>query len=191
MGLYRTSLGYDPHNVIIASITFQRTVTRNGPTAPHSMSAYGIKWQSAPSRIDRARLEQRDTTRVGQRSVVEIPGQDTPGRGTAILQRISADYFATMRLPLIRGRVWSDSESAGTPHVAVVNQTMARELWPDDSAIGRRVRMPEYIRSTSYWRLPAPGSDGWFEIIGVVGDTPMSVSTSGRRLRFTCPTLSC
>jgi ABC-type antimicrobial peptide transport system permease subunit len=32
--------------------------------------------------------------------------------------------------------------------------------------------MPEYIRSTSYWRLPAPGSDGWFEIIGVVGDTP-------------------
>ena len=77
-----------------------------------------------------------------------------------------------MRIPLIRGRVWSDSESAGTPHVAVVNQTMARELWPDESAIGRRVRMPEYIRSTSYWRLPAPGSDGWFEIIGVVGDTP-------------------
>jgi predicted lysophospholipase L1 biosynthesis ABC-type transport system permease subunit len=32
--------------------------------------------------------------------------------------------------------------------------------------------MPEYMRSTSYWRLPAPGSDGWFEIIGVVGDTP-------------------
>jgi len=32
--------------------------------------------------------------------------------------------------------------------------------------------MPEYTRSTSYWRLPAPGSDGWFEIIGVVGDTP-------------------
>jgi len=32
--------------------------------------------------------------------------------------------------------------------------------------------MPGYIRSTSYWRLPAPGSDGWFEIIGVVGDTP-------------------
>src|SRR4030095_8189908 len=64
-------------------------------------------------------------------------------------------YFATMKIPLIRGRVWSDSENAGTPHVAVVNQTMARELWPDESAIGRRVRMPEYIKSTSYFRLPA------------------------------------
>src|SRR5262249_38166185 len=83
-------------------------------------------------------------------------------------------YFATMKIPLIRGRVWSDSESAGTPHVAVVNETMARELWPDESAIGRRVRMPEYITSPTYRtvRLPAPGSDGWFEIIGGVGDTP-------------------
>jgi predicted lysophospholipase L1 biosynthesis ABC-type transport system permease subunit len=32
--------------------------------------------------------------------------------------------------------------------------------------------MPAYIQSTSNYRLPAPGSDGWFEIIGVVGDTP-------------------
>ena len=171
--LYRTSLGYDPHNVIIASI--------NLPENSHTT------WADRAAFYQRLRNQVADVPQVesialasnsgippesGQRSVVEVPGQDTTGGGTAILQRISADYFATMRIPLIRGRVWSDSESAGTPHVAVVNQTMARELWPDESAIGRRVRMPEYTRSTSYWRLPAPGSDGWFEIIGVVGDTP-------------------
>ena len=108
----------------------------------------------------------------GQRSVVEVPGRDITGYETPIVQRISAHYFATMKIPLIRGRVWSDSESGGTPHVAVVNQTMARELWPDESVIGRRVRMPEYVKSPTYFRLPAPGSDGWFEIVGVVGDTP-------------------
>jgi ABC-type antimicrobial peptide transport system permease subunit len=32
--------------------------------------------------------------------------------------------------------------------------------------------MPEYVKSPTYFRLPAPGSDGWFEIVGVVGDTP-------------------
>ena len=173
IGLYRTSLGYDPHNVIIASI--------------HLPENSYTKWADRFTFYERVRNQVADVPQVesialasnsgippesGQQSVVEVPGQDTTGGGTAILQRISADYFATMRLPLLRGRVWSDSESAGTPHVAVVNQTMARQLWPDDSAIGRRVRMPEYIRSTSYWRLPAPGSDGWFEIIGVVGDTP-------------------
>jgi predicted permease len=138
IGLYRTSLGYDPHNVIIASI--------NLPENSHT------EWADRAAFYERLRNQVADVPQVesialasnsgippesGQRSVVEVPGQDTTGGGTAILQRISADYFATMKLPLIRGRVWSDSESAGTPHVAVVNQTMARELWPDDSAIGR------------------------------------------------------
>jgi hypothetical protein len=108
----------------------------------------------------------------GQRSVVEVPGRDMAGDETPILERISGHYFATMKIPLMRGRVWSDSESGGTPHVAVINQTMARERWPDESAIGRWVRMPDYVKSPTYFRLAAPGSDGWFEIIGVVGDTP-------------------
>jgi predicted lysophospholipase L1 biosynthesis ABC-type transport system permease subunit len=49
---------------------------------------------------------------------------------------------------------------------------MARAWWPDESAIGRRVRMPDYVKPPNPFRLAAPGSDGWFEIVGVVGDTP-------------------
>ena len=128
IGLYRTSLGYDPHNVIIASI--------------HLPENSYTKWADRFTFYERVRNQVADVPQVesialasnsgippesGQQSVVEVPGQDTTGGATAILQRISADYFATMRLPLLRGRVWSDSESAGTPHVAVVNQTMARE----------------------------------------------------------------
>src|SRR6266542_3530618 len=94
------------------------------------------------------------------------------GDEAPILQRISGHYFATMRIPLVQGRVWSDADGAGTPHVAVINQAMARARWPDESPIGRRVRIPDYIKSPTPFRLAAPGSDGWFEIIGVVGDTP-------------------
>jgi predicted permease len=173
IGLYRTSLGYDPHNVIIASIN----LPENGYTT----------WADRATFYERLRNQIADVPQVesvalatysgipprsGQRSVVEVPGRDMTGDEAPILQRISADYFATMNIPLMRGRVWSDSESAGTPHVALVNQTMARELWPDESAVGQRVRMPDYIKSPTYFRLAAPGSDGWFEIIGVVGDTP-------------------
>jgi hypothetical protein len=172
IGLYRTSLGYDPHNVIIASI--------NLPENSYT------KWADRFTFYERLRNRIADVPQVesvalatyatpprsGERSVVEVPGRDMTGDEAPILQRISARYFATMRIPLIRGRVWSDSESAGAPHVAVVNHTMARELWPDESAIGRRVLIPGYIKSSTYYRLAAPGSDGWFEIIGVVGDTP-------------------
>jgi predicted permease len=178
-GLYRTSLGYDPHNVIIASINLP---DRTSP----GQNSY-TEWADRATFYARLRNRMADVPQVesvalatfsgippqsGQRSVVEVPGRDITGYETPIAQRISAHYFATMKIPLIRGRVWSDSESGGTPHVAVVNQTMARELWPDESVIGRRVRMPEYVKSPTYFRLPAPGSDGWFEIVGVVGDTP-------------------
>ena len=172
MGLYRTSLGYDPHHVIIASI--------NLPENSYT------KWADRFTFYERLRNRIADVPQVesvalatyatpprsGERSVVDVPGRDMTGDEAPILQRISAHYFATMKIPLIRGRVWSDSESAGAPHVAVVNHTMARELWPDESAIGRRVLIPGYIQSSTYFRLAAPGSDGWFEIIGVVGDTP-------------------
>jgi hypothetical protein len=104
--------------------------------------------------------------------VVEVPGRDTPEDDAPIVQRISANYFSTMKIPLVRGRMWSDSESGGTPHVAVINETMARAWWPDESAIGQRVRMPDYVKSPNPFRLAAPGSDGWFDIVGVVGDTP-------------------
>jgi predicted permease len=171
--LYRTSLGYDPHDVIVATI--------NLPENSHT------EWADRAAFFEQIRNRVADVPQVesialasnsgippesGQRSVVEVPGRDTPGDEPPIAQRISADYFSTMQIPLLRGRVWSDSESGGTPHVAVVNETMARQRWPDEPAIGRRVRMPEYMKPTSYFKLPAPGSDGWFEIIGVVGDTP-------------------
>ena len=170
--LYRTVLGYDPHDVIVATI--------NLPDNTY------MEWAGRATFYDRLRDRMAEVPQVesvalatfsgippqsGQRSVAEVPGRDTPGEAP-ILQRISADYFSTMKIPLIRGRVWSDSESGGTPHVAVVNQTMARAWWPYESAIGRRVRMPDYVKPPNPYRLAAPGSDGWFEIVGVVGDTP-------------------
>jgi predicted permease len=171
--LYRTSLGYDPHDVIVATINLPENTYR--------------EWSGRATFYERLRHRMTELPQVesvalatysgippqsGQRSVVEVPGQDTPRDEAPVVQRISADYFSTMKIPIIRGRVWSDSESGGTPHVAVVNQTMARVVWPDESAIGRRVRMPDYVKPPNPFRLAAPGSDGWFEIVGVVGDTP-------------------
>ena len=173
IGLYQTSLGYDPHHVIVATINLPENTYR--------------EWAGRATFYERLRDRMAEVPQVesvalatysgippqsGERSVVEVPGRDTPGDEAPIVQRISADYFSTMKIPLIRGRVWSDSESGGTPHVAVVNQTMARAWWPDESAIGRRVRMPDYVKPPNPFRLAAPGSDGWFEIVGVVGDTP-------------------
>jgi predicted permease len=135
IGLYRTSLGYDPHHVIIASI--------NLPENSHT------EWADRATFYERLRNRIADVPQVesvalatysgipprsSQRSVVEVPGRGMTGDEAPILQRISGHYFATMRIPLMQGRVWSDSEGAGTPHVAVINQGTAAYI--DQAGVG-------------------------------------------------------
>ena len=173
IGLYRTSLGYDPHNVIVAVIN----LPENGYREWAGRAAFYERLRNRMADVPDVQSVALATAsgippRSSQRSAVQVPGRDVTGEEPPILQRISGHYFATMRIAIVQGRVWSDSEGAGTPHVAVINQAMARERWPGESPIGRRVRMPDFIESPSpFWRA-APGSDGWFEIIGVAGDTP-------------------
>jgi hypothetical protein len=184
-GLYRTSLGYDPHHVMIALIN----LPENGYTQWANRATFYERLRNRIAHVPGVESVALATNsgippQSGQRSVVEAPGRDITAAEAPLLQRISGDYFATMKIPLVRGRVWSDAESAGTPHVAVVNQTLARALWPGESAIGQRVRMPEYVASSAYFKLAAPSVVWW-------ATHPMSVSTSRRHRRSTCHTRSC
>ena len=70
-------------------------------------------------------------------------------------------YFATMRIRLVRGRTFSTQDRAGAPLVMVINETLAREAFPGQDAIGKRIACCE----------SAPdGGPGWKEVIGVVAD---------------------
>jgi predicted permease len=70
-------------------------------------------------------------------------GQDltnkSNGRLIALL-RVGPGYFETIGMPVSRGRVFTDRDRAGAPMVAIINETMARRLWPGEEAIGKRFR---------------------------------------------------
>ena len=51
---------------------------------------------------------------------------------------VGNEYFATMRIPLLRGRSLRDSDDADSPAVAVINEAMAEDLWPGMDPLGRR-----------------------------------------------------
>jgi predicted permease len=63
------------------------------------------------------------------------PGQVAPG---VAFNRIDPGYFETMRVPLLEGRTFRDSDNETAPAVAIVNQTMAKEFWPNQDPIGKR-----------------------------------------------------
>jgi predicted permease len=50
---------------------------------------------------------------------------------------VSPGYFDTLEIPLVAGRLFTDADRAGSPLVAIVNDTMARKFWPGSSALGR------------------------------------------------------
>ena len=74
----------------------------------------------------------------------------------AVYFNTSQNYFATMGIPLLRGRDFSDADDAGAPQVAIINQTMAQRFWPNQNALGKRLTL---VRSKSA-----------VEIVGIVGD---------------------
>ena len=85
--------------------------------------------------------------------------------GSAInsLMRVATPgYFETMRIELVRGRGFTAQDRRGTPLVMVINETLAREAFPGQDPIGKRIACCE----------PGPNGDpNWKEVIGVARDT--------------------
>jgi putative ABC transport system permease protein len=71
---------------------------------------------------------------------IHVPGRDTIPQlkgGGPYLNAVSADYFRTVGTRIVRGRAFTSSDRAGTAPVAIVNETMAAALWPNDDPIGK------------------------------------------------------
>jgi predicted permease len=69
---------------------------------------------------------------------LRVPGKEDV---TVDTDAVDAGYFATLRIPLRAGRAFTAADREGAPPVVVVNQTLARRLWPGGSAIGKTVRL--------------------------------------------------
>ena len=82
--------------------------------------------------------------------------KDGPIENVDFYQIVSKDYFKTMGIRLMEGRFFDERDGKGTPDVVIVNQTMARTFWKNESPIGKRIQ-PGY-------------GPPWCTIIGVVED---------------------
>ena len=86
--------------------------------------------------------------------------QDRSHAGYALSAVASEGYFRTLRIPLIRGRIFGDQDGLNSPHVAVINQTLARERWPNQDPVGQVI---DFGNMDGNLKMPQT-------IIGVVGD---------------------
>jgi putative ABC transport system permease protein len=94
--------------------------------------------------------------------IIEGRPLEGPAHGGGSFTPVSANYFNVFKIPLLRGRSFTEQDTTGAPGVVIINQAMARQNWPDGNPVGERITIGRGL---------GPGMDEPpREIVGVVGD---------------------
>jgi predicted permease len=161
--MQRTSPGFDPANVLTLRIS-------PPPSRWDNLQQLGDYYERVLAEIRRepgvatvALNSSAPLTGITLRYPFWVEGRpvEEGNADEAVFNSISPDYFATLRIPVLRGRGFTDADdlkAAASRPVCVINQTMAKRLFGETDPIGKRLRtMPWMVR-------------GWREVVGVVGD---------------------
>jgi putative ABC transport system permease protein len=108
---------------------------------------------------------------AGQRFIIE--GRPVPRSGTEPsrdVNFVSPEYFDTLGIGLVEGRAFEAADLTREPIPTIINETMARQFWPGESAIGKRIAHPLVME--------------WQEVVGVVRDVSFATNLSEPSTRF-------
>ncbi len=176
----RIDPGFDPDNVITLSVNlgregyddvrgtlfYQQLVER-------AMSLPGVESAAVAENVPLGGLQI-------QRSVyLNGTGAADQDRRLAGVNYVSPGYFETTRIPLLRGRVFTAQDTATSPSVAIINETMARQFWPEGDPLADRLTIGRAMREFE--------TESERQIIGIVADTRDSGLNADPRPRMFIP----
>ncbi len=95
----------------------------------------------------------------GGTAAITLPDREAPPKGMepeVYFNTAMPNYFTTIGIPLLQGRLFGNEDQANTPAVVVINQTMARRFWPNQDPLGKQIKLAEDGSTVT--------------VIGVVGD---------------------
>ena len=153
--------GYEPHGVLTAGVY-----------------VYGDRYKPAAAELnfyDQAMERLRATPGIqGAAMVSTLPLASSDRRGLHVQDRplanesaapspdtysVSPDYFSVMRIPLKRGRLFTAADRAGAPGVALISESCARAVFPNEDPIGKHIQLGA-----------RDDKQAWMTIVGIVGN---------------------
>ncbi len=161
--LRQVAPGFDPRNVVTMQMSIDGT--RYATTAAvASMYDRTIQRLGSVPGVESAATVTSLPLELGPDFGFTVDGrkQHTDGEldGDAQWRSVTARYFDVMRMPMIRGRAFDDRDTANAPQVVVINETLAREVFPHQNPIGARLKIGRPVIAD--WNA---------EIVGVVADS--------------------
>ncbi|PYQ01145.1 MAG: ABC transporter permease [Acidobacteria bacterium] len=156
--LTRLDPGFRAEGVVSAHLAIPRTKYRDDRQVAAFCARVLDGVATRPGVVSAGMVNRLPLGGVGQLGSIEFENVDAEGsrRPSADWRTVTPGYFATMGITLREGRTFTEHDGEGSPLVGIVDERIARTLWPGQSALGHRFRIP--------------GADvPWTEIVGVVG----------------------
>jgi predicted permease len=161
--LSQVNPGFDASNVLMMEYRLPRNKYPSGPAQSefHRQvveNVRGIPGVIGVSSVRAVPLGGNGST--ADFSIVGKPEVEPGKRPRAIVNPIDPDFLSTLRIPLLRGRDFAETDRIDSPPVCIVNESFARRFWPGQDPLGKRVK---------HSRLD--NSRPWYTVVGVVADT--------------------
>jgi len=154
--------GFEPAGVVTAYVSLPRATYPNDSAKVSFWNRLEERMSTLPAVESAAVVSGLPPQKGTSYSDTEIEGfvyvQGGPILNVDFYQTVSTKYFKTLGIRLVEGRWFDERDAPGAPESAVINQTMARTFWGNDSPLGRRLRPG------------IGGTNAWCTIVGVVED---------------------
>jgi predicted permease len=157
-GITNVNPGFDPAGVLLASIEFERGTEERGTDILKQLQQR-VR-QSA--NVKSAGLAKIVPLSMRGREEFDMTVVDTSGqanRRRVVVNTLTPGWFETVRIPLVTGRDFNWDDSREAPHVAIVNETLARQFW-NGAAVdkqlfdhGQPVQVIGVVRDSKYWTI--------------------------------------
>lgn len=154
--------GFDPDNVAVGTLALPLNAYRDDAAWSTFAQKLVTRVSAVPGVESVALTSGLPMSYSNWNGGFEIEGRPPPPRGSALLERtvVTPGYFSTMKIPLLRGRGFSDEDGAEGRRVMVINQAAAEQLFPGEDPIGHRID----------WGNNDDDHHEWREVVGIVGN---------------------
>jgi predicted permease len=149
--LQQEKLGFTPENLLLANVRLAHLSFED--VLQRVRAVPGVKDAAATGSLFSD--YRPDTAVITEESAYRSHSDQT---APAALGIVTETFFQTLRIPLLRGRLFSEQDGPTHPPVAVINQSMADQFWPGQNPIGKRFR----------YGMPGALEPEWLNVIGIV-----------------------
>lgn len=163
--LNRVNIGFDPTNVTTFLIQPTSGQLRSSEQAVAYFDEVARRVAAIPGVKSVGAAQHLPLSGFNWQGSLEIESRPVPSRTSrpsVVWRSVIGDYFGTMRIPLVRGRLFTATDGKDAPAVVVISASMAKHYWPDRDPIGERIKLGNGTQRQ------------WATVIGVVGDVRSS-----------------